>query len=64
MIIAALLSIFMITLLDTAFAQQQQFTTYKSEKYGIQFQYPVDWTIKEKTSRFDEGGGDITVEIS
>lgn len=60
-IIAALLSIFMITLLDTAFAQQQQFTTYKSEKYGIQFQYPVDWTIKEKTYRFDEGGGDITV---
>jgi hypothetical protein len=60
-IITALLSIFMITLLDTAFAQQQQFTTYTSEKFGIQFQYPVDWTIKEKTSRFDEGGGDITV---
>ena len=60
-IIAALLSIFMFTLLDTAFAQQQQFTTYKSEKYGIQFQYPVDWTIKEKTYRSDEGGGDITV---
>jgi len=58
-IIAALLSIFMITLLDTAFAHQQ-FTTYKSEKYGIQFQYPADWTIKEKASGFDEGG-DITV---
>ena len=59
-IIAALLLIFLITLWDTAFAQQQQFTTYTSEKYGIQFQYPIGWTIKEKTSRFDEGG-DITV---
>jgi hypothetical protein len=64
-IIAALLSIFLVTLWlvtlwDTAFAQQQQFTTYTSEKYGIQFQYPIGWTIKEKTSRFDEGG-DITV---
>lgn len=60
-IIAALLSIFLVTLWETAFAQQQQFTTYTSEKYGIQFQYPVDWTIKEKTYRFEEGGGDITV---
>ncbi|HEY6588791.1 MAG TPA: PsbP-related protein, partial [Nitrososphaeraceae archaeon] len=60
-IITALLSMFLVTLWDIAFAQPQQFTTYKSEKYGIQFQYPVDWTIKEKTYRFDEGGGDITV---
>ena len=62
-IIASLLSIFLVTLWDTAFAQQQQFTTYTSEKYGIQFQYPVDWTIKEKTSGFDEGGGEITVRF-
>lgn len=59
-IITALLLIFLVTLLDTAFAQKQQFATYTSEKYDIQFQYPIGWTIKEKTSRFDEGG-DITV---
>lgn len=59
-IITALLSIFLVTLLDTAFAQKQQFATYTSEKYGIQFQYPIGWIINEKTSRFDEGG-DITV---
>ena len=55
-----LVTLWLVTLWDTAFAQQQQFTTYTSEKYGIQFQYPIGWTIKEKTSRFDEGG-DITV---
>ena len=59
-IITALLSIFLVTLLDTAFAQKQQFATYTSEKYGIHFQYPIGWIINEKTSRFDEGG-DITV---
>ena len=56
-----LVTLWLVTLWDTAFAQQQQFTTYTSEKYGIQFQYPIGWTIKEKTSRFDEGSGDITV---
>ena len=56
-----LVTLWLVTLWDTAFAQQQQFTTYTSEKYGIQFQYPIGWTIKEKTSRFDEDSGDITV---
>ena len=32
-----------------------EFSNYTSEKYGIQFQYPSDWTIKEKASRFDNG---------
>ena len=57
--ISALLSIFLSILGNTAFAQQQ-FATYKSERYDIQFEYPVNWTLKEKTSRVDDGG-EITV---
>jgi hypothetical protein len=33
---------------------------FKRERYGLQFEYPVEWTLKEKTSRFDDGG-DIPV---
>ncbi|MGD1836419.1 MAG: hypothetical protein ACPKQO_11945 [Nitrososphaeraceae archaeon] len=32
-----------------------EYTNYTSEKYGIQFEYPSNWTIDEKTSRFDSG---------
>ncbi|MGE5705100.1 MAG: hypothetical protein ACM3XP_00080, partial [Nitrososphaerales archaeon] len=31
-----------------------EFSNYTSEKYGIQFEYPTDWKINEK-SRFDSG---------
>lgn len=32
-----------------------QYSNYTSDKYKIQFQYPSDWQLKEKMSRFDEG---------
>lgn len=51
-------SIFTLIFGTNAFAQT--FGTIKNEKYGIQFQVPIDWTVTEKQSRFDEGA-DITV---
>jgi hypothetical protein len=38
-----------------------EFSNYTSEKYKIQFEYPVGWTVTEKTSRFDSGF-DISIE--
>ena len=32
-----------------------QYTNYLSEKYQIGFQYPSDWTIKEKSNNLEEG---------
>ena len=32
-----------------------QYTDYLSEKYQIAFQYPSDWTIKEKSNKIAEG---------
>lgn len=32
-----------------------EYSNYTSEKYQIKFQYPSDWTVTEKMSRFDEG---------
>ena len=49
--------LFMITLENTAFAIE--YKNYTSEKYGIHFEYPSNWTITEKTSRFETG--DITI---
>jgi hypothetical protein len=31
------------------------YTNHTSDRYQIQFQYPSDWELKEKTTRFDEG---------
>jgi len=31
------------------------YSNFTSEQYKIKFQYPSDWTVDEKTSRFDEG---------
>ena len=31
------------------------YSNYTSTKYQIQFQYPSDWNVTEKTGRFDEG---------
>ena len=45
--------VFFIPSINGSFALQ--FANYNSEKYQIQFQYPSDWQIKEKTNRFDEG---------
>ena len=32
-----------------------QYTNYLSEKYQIAFQYPSDWTIKEKSDKLEKG---------
>jgi hypothetical protein len=48
----AITSILM-TIGNHAFAVK--YSNYTSEKYGIQFDYPTDWTVTEKTSRFDDG---------
>jgi hypothetical protein len=37
-----------------------QHSNYTNDKYQIQFQYPSDWLIEEKTNRFEEGS-DITI---
>jgi len=44
---------FIISNLNDSFALQ--YSNYTSDKYQIQFQFPSDWLIKEKTNRFDEG---------
>ena len=38
-----------------------QYTDYLSEKYQIAFQYPTDWTIKEKSNKIAEG---TEIEVS
>ena len=38
-----------------------QYTDYLSEKYQIAFQYPSDWTIKEKSNKIAEG---TEIEVS
>ena len=37
-----------------------QYSNHTSDKYQIQFQYPTDWQLEEKTSRFEEGS-DIAI---
>jgi len=54
----AITSIFLMSIGNNAFGIE--YTNYTSEKYKIQFQYPSDWTVTEKTSRF-ESGEDISV---
>ena len=39
-----------------------EFSNYTSEKYGVQFQYPSDWIIKEKTSRVDNDSDIIILD--
>jgi hypothetical protein len=38
-----------------------QYTDYLSEKYHIAFQYPSNWTIKEKSNELEEG---TDIEVS
>lgn len=40
-----------------------EFSNYTSEKYGIQFEYPTDWKINEK-SRFDSGPDMMIADFS
>lgn len=59
-IIIGIIGIFICSLPNnTAFAIN--FTNYTNAKYNIEFQYPSDWEITEKTSRFDEGA-DISID--
>lgn len=37
-----------------------QYTNYTSDKYQIEFQYPSNWTLAEKTNRFEEGS-DVSI---
>jgi hypothetical protein len=52
-LVITILSVFLLGTINYAFGVE--FSDHISEKYGIQFQYPSHWEIKEKTSRFDEG---------
>jgi hypothetical protein len=52
-------SMYMMTVGTNVFAIE--YTNYTSEKYKIQFEYPSNWTVTEKTSRFDSGP-DINIE--
>ena len=56
---SAITSIILLTTGSYAFAME--FANYTSEKYKIQFEYPTDWTVTEKTSRFDSGA-DISID--
>jgi hypothetical protein len=42
-------------------AQAVNYKRYTSDKYGIQFLVPPNWTVKEKANRFDEGS-DIRIK--
>ena len=55
----AISSIFLLTIGNPAFAVE--YTNYTSEKYKIQFEYPSDWIVTEKTSRF-ESGADVSID--
>lgn len=55
----AITSILLLTIGNNAFAIE--YTKYTSENYGIQFEYPSNWQLTEKTSRFDDGP-DIRIE--
>lgn len=48
-----ILSMFLLGSINHIFAVE--FSNYTSEKYSIQFQYPSQWELTEKTSRFEEG---------
>jgi hypothetical protein len=49
----SIVSIFLFTIENNVFAIE--YTNYISEKYGIQFEFPSEWQVTEKTSRFDDG---------
>jgi hypothetical protein len=46
---------------SNASASQGEWKTHSDRTLGIEFQYPPDWEVKEKTNRFEEGP-DVTVE--
>jgi hypothetical protein len=46
---------------SNASASQGEWKTHSDRILGIEFQYPPDWEVKEKTNRF-EAGPDATVE--
>lgn len=58
----ATLWITLISLFNTSESVPLQYSDYTSTKYHITFQYPSDWTVNEKTNRFEEGA-DIKISI-
>ena len=50
----------MLMIIAGNYAFAVEYTNYTSEKYGIQFEYPNDWKVTEKSSRFDQSG-DLTI---
>jgi hypothetical protein len=62
-IIILVISILIYTIPNNPAFAINNFTNYTTAKYDIEFQYPSDWELKEKTSRFDEGA-DISIDSS
>lgn len=50
----------LLSLPDSSESLPLQYSNYTSDKYQIQFQYPSNWTVEEKTNRFEEGS-DISI---
>ena len=53
LIITTSLSVIILSNIGLVYAVE--FKNYTSEQFKIQFQYPSDWSVDEKMSRFDEG---------
>lgn len=58
-IIIGIVSFFLYTIPISVSATE--LANYTNDKLKIQFQYPSNWTIEEKNSRFDEGS-DISIQ--
>jgi hypothetical protein len=54
------IAVFLLSLPNNSESLPVQYSNYTNDKHQIQFQYPSDWLIKEKTNRFEEGH-DITI---
>lgn len=53
----AMILIVLFTIGNGNYVYAVEYTTYTSEKHGIQFEYPFEWELIEKTSRSAEGPG-------
>lgn len=58
-LIIGAISVFLCAIPSSIFAID--FVNHTSDRYKIEFQYPHNWTVEEKTSRFDESA-DIQIE--
>jgi hypothetical protein len=51
-----------ISILNTSESLPIEYKNYTSDKYQIQFQYPSNWALKEKSNRFEQGS-DISIKV-